>query len=417
MDFKKQTGKIEDYLFLRDIASTEVPIDPKLKEAGITLNRPKKQCDFEVNDPIPKNMAMEVIRESVKFVNNEFDPKVELLPSRELIKNFGQKFALISYCGPNQDQKSRDGSLGMKIWGMFKTQEELIAHMEKIKTINKQNNDYTFLMIDMYRWALAFPTLGIEQTEEERDAKIIKLLKDHMILKIKSRDLFNLRKDLLIGKKKVTSELPEKLQDDYIPDPLINGPEKKKEEERPKTLDICNENSSSNSPESEGIKIPNQEFAIFSLASPFSKDCVENESMAIKFWGAFPDYATAQKMSDVINQKKECEFFETIVVQMYELMKLPIDLEEISNKFVSTTNKQLNEMIDGYNSETNKVDTIFDERKIRSADPTEKISSLKELAKSDPTIEENNKIASELIMPTLQLPELESHPVEEKDIN
>lgn len=173
MDFKKQTGKIEDYLFLRDIASTEVPIDPKLKEAGITLNRPKKQCDFEVNDPIPKNMAMEVIRESVKFVNNEFDPKVELLPSRELIKNFGQKFALISYCGPNQDQKSRDGSLGMKIWGMFKTQEELIAHMEKIKTINKQNNDYTFLMIDMYRWALAFPTLGIEQTEEKEMQKLL----------------------------------------------------------------------------------------------------------------------------------------------------------------------------------------------------------------------------------------------------
>ena len=429
MDYDKyisgQTLTTEDFLFDEDIAGVEAPVDPKLIEQGIELKKPERLCEFEINDPLPRDKSLEVVKDTLEHVEEIFNSKIELLPSKKVTKEQTQQYVLLSYVGPGQDQKSQDGSLGMKIWGMFDTMSDLTNHLEFLYTTNPEFKQITFFASELFRWGLTHPDIEKDatRTSEEKDKIISDIVKFYMTMKIKNRELFNLRKDLLIGGRKTMDKLPEQVANDYIPQGFENGPENK---ENTKTITeptkevtsaskdtilMDNENYTEAISDSETPRIKDQNLAVFSIAFPFRKECTKNESMAIKFWGAYSTGEDAQLACDIINDRIETQYYETVIVNMYEWVKLPIDIYELSDSFVKTTNKNIQNLMSEYKSEVNKSDRIFDDRKLRVVDPTEKIKSLKEKALLDSSVTQNNEIAREMVMPSLPLPPLQSIPV------
>lgn len=78
----------------------------------------------------------------------------------------GQRFALVSFVGPDQPQKNE--KLGMKIRGVFATEDEARAHVKRIQDSGDRSVD--ILLMEMYKWCVVPPDpMMIENHEYQEE--------------------------------------------------------------------------------------------------------------------------------------------------------------------------------------------------------------------------------------------------------
>lgn len=132
--------------------------------------------------------------------------------SEDLISPNGQRFALVSFVGPNCNQKNE--KLGMKIRGCFANVDEARAHVKKIQAMD--NDDVDIFLLEVGKWALIPPTADDETMDVEYQEKYLQdLMESYKESQLKAKETF---------KNRVEAIKQEGLDKNLLPDEVLPKP-------------------------------------------------------------------------------------------------------------------------------------------------------------------------------------------------
>jgi hypothetical protein len=150
---------------------------------------------------------------------------VDYLDEDTIVPN-GQRFALVSFVGPDLRQKNE--KMGMKIRGCFATRDEAAAHVKKLQAFD---GGVDIFLLEVGKWALIPPSTSDIDDVEYQEKYLQDLMKEYKDSQLKAKELFNQRTEAVKN---------EGLDAHLLPDEIIPKPEGV-----PKLKDITEEASGS----------------------------------------------------------------------------------------------------------------------------------------------------------------------------
>jgi hypothetical protein len=108
----------------------------------------------------------------------------------------GQRYALVSFVGPDNALRQKNEQLGMKIRGCFATMDEARDHA---KELMEQDSLVDIFVVEMYQWALIPPDQASMQSVEYKDKLLDELMKGHVRNQKQARALFEQRKQAILA--------------------------------------------------------------------------------------------------------------------------------------------------------------------------------------------------------------------------
>jgi hypothetical protein len=115
------------------------------------------------------------------------DTSVDYLDEDAITPN-GQRFALVSFVGPECRQKNE--KLGMKIRGCFGSHEEAAAHVKKLQAID---GSVDIFLLEVGKWALIPPDSSAVEDVEYQEKYLQDLMKSYKESQLKAKELFQQR--------------------------------------------------------------------------------------------------------------------------------------------------------------------------------------------------------------------------------
>lgn len=108
----------------------------------------------------------------------------------------GQRYALVSFVGPDDGLRQKNEKLGMKLRGCFANLDEAQAHAKELMEYDNQVDIY---VLEMYQWALIPPDQISIENVEYRDKMLNDLMKGHIRNQKQARALFEQRKQAILA--------------------------------------------------------------------------------------------------------------------------------------------------------------------------------------------------------------------------
>ena len=105
------------------------------------------------------------------------------------IKVPGQNFACVSFVSPTGNQKN--GSIGMKIRGVFDTREEATSYVQRLIRLDPQ---FDIFVCDMYNWCLVPPDPEMIGDQSFQDETLHKIISEYRKNQIYAKEHFEERK-------------------------------------------------------------------------------------------------------------------------------------------------------------------------------------------------------------------------------
>jgi hypothetical protein len=118
-----------------------------------------------------------------------FDTTVDYLDEDSITPN-GQRWALVSFVGPDQNQKNE--KLGMKIRGCFGSEAEAAAHVKKLQAMD---GSVDIFLQEVGKWTLIPPSIEDNpDIEVEYQEKYLQdLMKSYKESQLKAKEVFQNR--------------------------------------------------------------------------------------------------------------------------------------------------------------------------------------------------------------------------------
>jgi len=157
---------------------------------------------LDPSDDMPEELKKVATERARAWAEDPIVQDRELNLMEDQIKVPQQNFVLMSIIGPECTQRS--DKMMLKIYGCFNTNEEAQAHAKRVqKSQNEEDVQFHVLMGGMYKW-LPIPPQVEKIGEQYYDDEWL----NDMMIKYKenqqaSKELFNIRKDLLMKNKSV----------------------------------------------------------------------------------------------------------------------------------------------------------------------------------------------------------------------
>lgn len=108
----------------------------------------------------------------------------------------GQRFALVSFVGPDACLRQKNEQLGMKIRGCFATVQEAQEHAQQLM---EYDNLVDIYVVEMYQWALIPPDQASIENVTYRDKLLDDLIKGHIRNQKQAKALFEQRKQAILA--------------------------------------------------------------------------------------------------------------------------------------------------------------------------------------------------------------------------
>lgn len=118
----------------------------------------------------------------------------------------GQRFALISFVGPDDGIRQKNEKLGMKLRGCFNTVEEAKVHAARLM---EEDSLVDIYVLEMYQWALIPPDQISIENVEYKDKLLNDLMKGHVRNQKQARQVFEQRKKAILAEGLDAHLLPE----------------------------------------------------------------------------------------------------------------------------------------------------------------------------------------------------------------
>lgn len=112
------------------------------------------------------------------------DTSVDYLDEDTIVPN-GQRFALVSFVGPDLRQKNE--KLGMKIRGCFATKEEAAAHVKKLQAFDGSTDIF---LLEVGKWALIPPSVDQIDDVEYQEKYLNDLMREYKESQLKAKEVF-----------------------------------------------------------------------------------------------------------------------------------------------------------------------------------------------------------------------------------
>ena len=119
------------------------------------------------------------------------DPKADYLDEDTIVPN-GQRFALVSFVGPEQRQKNE--KIGMKIRGCFATREEAAAHVRKLQAFD---GSVDIFMVEVGKWVPIPPSVDDVDDVEYQEKYMQELMRGYRESQLKAKEVFNQRTEAI----------------------------------------------------------------------------------------------------------------------------------------------------------------------------------------------------------------------------
>lgn len=140
-----------------------------------------------------------------------FDTTADYLDEDTIVPN-GQRFALVSFVGPEQNQKNE--KMGMKIRGCFGTQEEAAAHVKKLQAFD---GSVDIFLLEVGKWALIPPDVSDIENVEYQEKYLQDLMKSYKESQLKAKEVFQDRTEAVKTQGLDQNLLPEEI----LPKPTL----------------------------------------------------------------------------------------------------------------------------------------------------------------------------------------------------
>ena len=108
----------------------------------------------------------------------------------------GQNYALINVVSPNSAQKNE--TCGLKIKGVFATQEEAKAYAKKINALDPT---FDVFLVELYKWLPIPPSIEDIEDKQHQDEKLNQIIDEHKAEQIRAKEFFEKRKEELMAGK------------------------------------------------------------------------------------------------------------------------------------------------------------------------------------------------------------------------
>jgi len=147
--------------------------------------------------------------------------RVDYLDEDEVVPN-GQRFALVSFVGPEQRQKNE--KLGMKIRGCFATREEAAAHVKKLQATD---GIVDIFLLEVGKWALIPPSIEDIDDVEYQEKYLQDLMKSYKESQLKAKEIFETRTEAVKTEGLDKNLLPHEIlppPEDAAPEDAVAGP-------------------------------------------------------------------------------------------------------------------------------------------------------------------------------------------------
>ncbi len=112
---------------------------------------------------------------------------VDYLDEDTIVPN-GQRFALVSFVGPEQRQKN--DVMGMKIRGCFATQEEAASHVKKLQAFD---GSVDIFMLEVGKWVPIPPNAEDIEDVQYQEQYLQELMKGYRESQLKAKEIFQQR--------------------------------------------------------------------------------------------------------------------------------------------------------------------------------------------------------------------------------
>ena len=119
------------------------------------------------------------------------DPKADYLDEDTIVPN-GQRFALVSFVGPEQRQKNE--KIGMKIRGCFATREEAASHVRKLQAFD---GSVDIFMVEVGKWVPIPPSVDDVDDVEYQEKYMQELMRGYRESQLKAKEVFNQRTEAI----------------------------------------------------------------------------------------------------------------------------------------------------------------------------------------------------------------------------
>ena len=116
---------------------------------------------------------------------------VDYLDEDTIVPN-GQRFALVSFVGPEQRQKNE--KLGMKIRGCFATREEASSHVRKLQAFD---GSVDIFMLEVGKWVPIPPSVEEIEDVEYQEKYMNDLMKGYKESQLKAKEVFQERAEAI----------------------------------------------------------------------------------------------------------------------------------------------------------------------------------------------------------------------------
>lgn len=132
----------------------------------------------------------------------------------DLVSVPGQRFALVSFVGPDHCLRQKNEKLGMKIRGCFNSMAEAGEHA---KALMEQDTLVDIYVVEVGQWALIPPDPGAVESVEYKDKMLDDLMKGHIRNQKQAHAMFEQRKQAILAEGLDAHLLPEERLDQGPP--------------------------------------------------------------------------------------------------------------------------------------------------------------------------------------------------------
>ena len=156
----------------------------------------KPEMPLEHFDPT-ENLTEDEIKECYEKVEQalEIGNDKDLNLEKSDLGVSDQEWCLVSFIGKECSQKTNE--LGMKIWGCFGDIQSAKKHADKLNKI-EENKIFDIFILEMYTWARIPPDPECIEDQNYHEEKLHDLITDHKRQQMRSKEVFDLRKEKLM---------------------------------------------------------------------------------------------------------------------------------------------------------------------------------------------------------------------------
>lgn len=118
----------------------------------------------------------------------------------------GQRYALVSFVGPDDGLRQKNERLGMKLRGCFATLEEAREHAKRLMDLDSLVDIF---VVEMYQWAVVPPDASAIEDVVYRDQLLNDLIQGHVRNQKQAKAVFEQRKQAILAEGLDAHLLPE----------------------------------------------------------------------------------------------------------------------------------------------------------------------------------------------------------------